>query len=408
MRENKLKENKGITLIALVITIIVLIILAGVSVAMLVGPNGILTQAKEAAEKTAEAEAEERVKLAVMASYDGAGTIDEEKVKKELEAQGTFSGTIPGNITFDGYKFYISETGEVKRYIPRPIEKDKTTSEIEVYSETENTEIADNYWNKIVIPAGFGIATESGNDVTEGIVVEDKDKGNQFVWVPVGNIKINDGGETKKIVLSRYEFDSNGIANQRDDEYAISNQYKELSESTKGNTVAKDLADFEIKTKASGGYYIARYEASNNNGVVESKADKTTWTYINQPADATAAQTMNGEEKPFTSDLINSLAWDTALVYIQTFSGDQDYSMQGSLYSSKQNTGESGDQQLKIYDMASNVLEWSTETSTLNLAFPCVGRGGGYYNSSNPSSIRIHGRMDHSESAISFRPLLYL
>ena len=48
-----MKENKGITLIALIVTIIVLLILAGVSIAMLTGNNGILTQAKLAKEKTA-------------------------------------------------------------------------------------------------------------------------------------------------------------------------------------------------------------------------------------------------------------------------------------------------------------------------------------------------------------------
>ena len=46
--KNKLKEKQGITLIALVITIIVLLILAGVSIAMLTGQNGILTQANNA------------------------------------------------------------------------------------------------------------------------------------------------------------------------------------------------------------------------------------------------------------------------------------------------------------------------------------------------------------------------
>ena len=45
-------ENRGITLIALVITIIVLLILAGVSIAMLTGENGILTQAQKAKEET--------------------------------------------------------------------------------------------------------------------------------------------------------------------------------------------------------------------------------------------------------------------------------------------------------------------------------------------------------------------
>ena len=59
MRKQKLKENKGITLIAMVITIIVLLILAGVSIAMLTGENGILTQAKRAKEETERAQEEE-------------------------------------------------------------------------------------------------------------------------------------------------------------------------------------------------------------------------------------------------------------------------------------------------------------------------------------------------------------
>ena len=58
-------NNKGITLIALVITIIVLLILAGVSIAMLTGQNGILNQANNAKNETTAAEAEEAVKLAV-------------------------------------------------------------------------------------------------------------------------------------------------------------------------------------------------------------------------------------------------------------------------------------------------------------------------------------------------------
>ena len=49
--KNKLKVNKGITLIALVITIIVLLILAGVAISMLSGENGILNQAAKARER---------------------------------------------------------------------------------------------------------------------------------------------------------------------------------------------------------------------------------------------------------------------------------------------------------------------------------------------------------------------
>ena len=62
-----MKNNKGITLIALVITIIVLLILAGVSIAMLTGNNGILTQANNSKYSTAKAEAVERINLALNA-----------------------------------------------------------------------------------------------------------------------------------------------------------------------------------------------------------------------------------------------------------------------------------------------------------------------------------------------------
>ena len=60
-----MRNQKGITLIALVITIIVLLILAGVSIAMLTGQNGILTRAGTATDETLIGEAEEAVKLAI-------------------------------------------------------------------------------------------------------------------------------------------------------------------------------------------------------------------------------------------------------------------------------------------------------------------------------------------------------
>ena len=64
-----LKNNKGITLIALVITIIVLLILAGVSIAMLTGENGILTQAQKADDNTAIAEAADKINMALNGEF---------------------------------------------------------------------------------------------------------------------------------------------------------------------------------------------------------------------------------------------------------------------------------------------------------------------------------------------------
>ena len=87
----KFKNNIGITLIALVVTIIVLLILAGVSIAMLTGENGILTQAQNAKEETTKSEEEEKIKMAVMGSSindDGfVEMIDETSFKNELKNQ---------------------------------------------------------------------------------------------------------------------------------------------------------------------------------------------------------------------------------------------------------------------------------------------------------------------------------
>lgn len=99
MEEEKIKnkekfkntKQRGITLIALVITIIVLLILAGVSIAMLTGENGILTQAQNAKEETTKSEEEEKIKMAVMGSSindDGfVEMIDETSFKNELKNQ---------------------------------------------------------------------------------------------------------------------------------------------------------------------------------------------------------------------------------------------------------------------------------------------------------------------------------
>ena len=86
----KLNEKNGITLIALVITIIVLLILAGVSIAMLTGENGILTQAQNAKNQTEEAEIKERIKLAVNAariSDNGYEELGQNNLQEEMDKE---------------------------------------------------------------------------------------------------------------------------------------------------------------------------------------------------------------------------------------------------------------------------------------------------------------------------------
>lgn len=113
-----LKERKGITLIALVITIIVLLILAGVSIAMLTGQNGILTQAQKAKTTTDNKSAEEKVKLAVMAarSQSEDASLDLEKLTAEVTTNyggQVDGGAFPATVTIDGKTFTVDSNGNV-------------------------------------------------------------------------------------------------------------------------------------------------------------------------------------------------------------------------------------------------------------------------------------------------------
>ena len=122
-------------------------------------------------------------------------------------------------------------------------------------STTDNTELEDAYGNKIVVPAGFKIVSDSTTNnaqtVNQGIVIEDATKtaegtetstsGSQFVWIPVGKIYTDvakTDANAKTIELNRYTFDSNGKPTAQG-EKVIETYYSETA--SKGNTVAKDI-----------------------------------------------------------------------------------------------------------------------------------------------------------------------
>lgn len=418
-----LRKEKGITLIALVVTIIVLIILAGVSISLVLGENGIVSKAKKAKENTELAKIDEETALNEAAKY--------------VEELDSSEGTI------------------------NPPEAIKTVEEVKGGDYfNKPTTIKDSNENLIKVPEGFKVAEDSGINVTEGIVIEDNDiidgignnRGNQYVWVPVGTgIKKADGNSVD-IILGRYTFadgtndkDSDGtiltkgtsILQQSADNYTqevvIGSLYKELAISRTGvassgtnglNTTALNLKGFVDSVKTNGGYYIARYEASYgvdkkanskvSNSFITSSTEPTTegtlWNNITQINATTASRNLY---TTVTSDLINSYAWDTAIVYIQNFSGDTDYSRQDgkSINSSLTNTGANGDEVCKINDMASNTYEWTTEYSThtnSSNARPGTGRGGYYDVSSSYTSFRRSDYATYSIKNITFRPTLYM
>ena len=115
----KFKRNKGITLIALVVTIIVLLILVGISISMLTGQNGILNRASEAKNLNGIAQNEELVKLSAMdALSQGLGTITDTNLKTALNSnigegkyEITGDATNGWTVTVDGQDYRVEATG---------------------------------------------------------------------------------------------------------------------------------------------------------------------------------------------------------------------------------------------------------------------------------------------------------
>ena len=417
-------NQKGITLIALVVTIVVLLILAGVSVNAIFSENGIIKRAKDAQNKMDQA-----------AENDQKG-INELSNWLDSKINGNSGGNTTGGNTTGGDD--TSTTQKISTLVGKVVDK--------------NTKAEDAYGNKITIPKGFkvlakGTSTESasytysGNNipaVQDGIVIENGTDGNQFVWVPVGTIK-NKDGSTNTITLGRYSnfAKQNGTyvpaqnANNCTQEVTINTYFKELSTFREGNTAtdstaqnatARNLAEFISTSLSNGGYYIARFEASGTASKITSKYNQTVLGNITQPNAAKVAREMYGEVKEnnelvYASDLVNSYAWDTAIIFIQTYSTETDASSYASQNKSTSfaNTGKSNDKYCNIFDMSGNAYEWTTEYSTYAITSdfrPCVYRGG-YYNADlglaiNYTSYRYYHRTTYSLSDLGLRPLLYV
>ena len=421
-----MKRERGITLIALVVTIVVLLILAGVSINALFGNNGIIEKAKEAQNKMDKATENDQKEINELTNW--------------LDNQ--VNGTTGGGTT--GEDDNPSTTPKISRLIGTVVDK--------------NTKAEDAYGNKITIPKGFKVVahgtvagsatyTYSGDNipaVQDGIVIENGTDGNQFVWVPVGTIK-NKNNTTNTITLGRYEFDSNTGALKSNtpvqvasvenctQEVTINTNYKELSvfragnsatDSTAQNATARNLEEFISTTLANGGYYIARFEASGTASKITSKYNQTVLGNITQPNAAKVAREMYGEVKEnnelvYASDLVNSYAWDTAIIFIQTYSTETDASSYASENKGptdgQKNTGLSNDKYCNIWDMSGNAYEWTTEYSTLSRTsyiYPCVCRGGYFFTGSGEAvfyaSNRGHDFTTGSIIINGLRPLLYV
>ena len=307
MRKTKeTKKNKGITLMALVITIIVLLILAGVSIATLTGNNGILKQVNQAKENTNSEAAKEKVQVEALGSIDKDGKFNSGTFKNNLETNLKLKASdIVENedeiktitVTIDGYDVTVDgTTGKVTGVAKSNGEKPATG-----VSKTEKDNYTDDNKEKATIPEGFKVSEKDDEkNISDGLVVIGPD-GSEFVWIPVSNInnmaqcstaggncdlQLNENTlkcithNNTEIVGKLYHTETGENFGQavtsynkdeglREPAYLTNTKYGDASSYNTVNLTEQSLKD-DYKNMATsvakyGGFYVGRYETSYSN-----------------------------------------------------------------------------------------------------------------------------------------------
>ena len=235
-------------------------------------------------------------------------------------------------------------------------------------------------YNKPYLPEGFNYLEGNWSD---GYVIQD-DEGNEFVWVPC-RVYINDD----VLELKRYNFDIS-------ENLYVNQCYEDIE-------VVKDFIESVGKYE---GFYIARYEAGKENNKLVSK--KNMEVYTNVDFDKAFELSKNMYQKDgITSSLINSLAWDTTLKWIDRTTNSK-YSAKGSYTSSYSNVLQKTgyDSINRIYDLSGNANEWTTEKNNEERIY----RGEFNNNASNikrSPGFRSSIKEDSNSNVLGFRVILY-
>lgn len=273
-------------------------------------------------------------------------------------------------------------------------------------------------YDKPTIPEGFYYVTGEWNT---GYVISDNqldennpngNNGNQFVWIPVKDIKkfkrtTEFGNEIVEPNAGYIEPSSND------------NDYNEMIDSV----------------KKYGGFYVGRYEtgdaeateartAATDAHELAVKKDQIVYNYVMWGNDETGAvslaKSMYEKSNSVKSTLIYGIQWDTVMNFIKE---DVDLSNSNLWGNYKNSVGYSGENSgtlqktganeywkvKNIYDLAGNVGEWTME---INLEKVRVIRGGAYNNNGSSNGYPVAGRYDNyptnTNSNVGFRIALYI
>ena len=186
-----LKNRKGITLIALVITIIILLILAGVTITMLTGDNGILKQATNARETNSKAEFEEQVKLAVIASrVNDTANIDlkilEEEINKisGITITKSADNNLPWTVKKGSYEVTITADGTITSNTTGKDDSKKDEDTKIDYGTKTPAEDKRTVIEQATAAKPEESTIDSNTNENTGIVMKDSND-NEWVWIEV-------------------------------------------------------------------------------------------------------------------------------------------------------------------------------------------------------------------------------
>lgn len=366
------KENKGITLIALVISIIILLILAGISINALAGQNGILNKTIEAKEKNRVVSDLEYLRVEATSElidyYQGNDIKSESDYILDKWSNGNNSkisvNKTDKTVTYNGNIYSMSdiignenEKTKINENKMEQItistatdEKDKkilSSGKVRIIIEEENN-------MRAYIPNGFYYVTgkPSTGMVISDIYGDDDENtrgGNQFVWVPCsGNEGVTYEKEKglSKTWKAKYATKSDWYISYTSDDVDVS-----ISDNT-----WSDQGGNLNSVRTYGGFYIARYEAgvptekdfyANQDGNTYERSSKNVetgrpvskknnqcWNFISQKNALKISQNMYEKSQVVISSLIDSYAWDTVVEWITK---DEQYQNLGNNSSSKGN-----------------------------------------------------------------------
>ena len=402
----KLTHKKGISLIVLIITIIVIIILAA-AVILTISKNNPVSSAKEATFKEDMASIQDELSMYISKKYtDNPNEFN----KSDLNLSGDNMVTELSSTKKYKEKVLVREGYLVLNNSKVNSEEKKWFNEV-----IGNTSNVKEEWQDTIasvkdgVPIPIGFKYKEGTKDT-GLVIQDE-KGNEFVWVSA----------TEGTYVKDTSFPSNNTPKGDD-------------------TLPTGITDETADVKKYGGFYIGRYEAgvhenqtvidgkssstSNVAGIPVSKKGATVWTYIDYTNAKASAESMISNEYVQTG-LLTGKAWDTTCHWIEGSlkSINASASLTDSRYygnhkdsvdpanensGTKRTAGFNENWKVKnIYDLAGNVWEWASETtSSSKLSF----RGGSCYFSGNTSSVsyRNNNLSSFTDIYLGFRIRLYL